>query len=87
MTAHDPAVDGWELALGELEAHVSMAERALGDQLWSRSLDRQPPAESGATDEFVFRARSLLRRQRALIDAIPGILAANADRPQGPPRP
>jgi hypothetical protein len=81
MSEQDPAVDGWEQALGELEQHVGMAERMIRDRLVSEPLDWQAPEELGPMpDEFVFRARQLLRRQQALIDAIPGILASTSDQ-------
>jgi len=81
MSEHDPSVDGWQHALAELEDHVATAERMIRDRLPSAPLDWQPPADLGAMPgEFVFRARQLLKRQQALIDAIPGVLASNADR-------
>ncbi|MCL2541329.1 MAG: hypothetical protein FWE71_02580 [Nocardioidaceae bacterium] len=79
MSDHDPAVEGWEHALAELEGHVSEAERMIRSQLVTAPLDWRPPADLGVIpDEFVFRARHLLRRQQALLDAIPAVLASNA---------
>jgi hypothetical protein len=76
MSEHDPAVDGWEHALIELEEHVALAERLVCSRLAAEPLPWQPPTQLGPLpDEFLFRARQLLRRQQALIDAIPAVLA------------
>jgi len=78
MSEHDPAVDGWELALDELELHVTLAEKMVRNRMAAEALPWQPPVDLGSLpDEFIFRARHLLRRQQALIEAIPAILATN----------
>ena len=81
MSEHDPAVDGWESALADLEEHVAVAERMVRGQLVTEPLGWRPPEDLGPIpDEFIFRARHLLRRQQALIDAIPGILASTTNQ-------
>lgn len=77
----DPEVTGWESALDSLEEHVSEAERLVRGRLGGAPASWSPPGDLGPVpDEFLFRARQLLRRQQAVIDAIPGIMSTTGDQ-------
>ncbi|HJQ05028.1 MAG TPA: hypothetical protein VJ872_06270 [Nocardioides sp.] len=77
----DPAVAGWESALDSLEDHVSEAERLVRGRLGGAPSSWSAPGDLGPVpDEFLFRARQLLRRQQAVIDAIPGMMSSTGDQ-------
>ncbi|HWU22009.1 MAG TPA: hypothetical protein VN088_10820 [Nocardioides sp.] len=76
MSENEPVVSGWDSALGDLETHVAEAERLVRGRLGGALATWAPPGDLGPVpDEFLFRARQLLRRQQALIDAIPGMMS------------
>ncbi|HWU21196.1 MAG TPA: hypothetical protein VN088_06710 [Nocardioides sp.] len=81
MSDHEPVVSGWDAALGDLETHVTEAEKLVRGRLGGTLGSWTPPGDLGPVpDEFLFRARQLLGRQQALIDAIPGMMSATGDQ-------
>lgn len=66
----------WREALDRLEAHAERAEEMIGGDAGPGEVPWLPPADLGPIpDEFVPRARQLLARQQALMEAIPAMLS------------
>lgn len=73
----------WREALDRLEAHAERAEEMIGGGADPGEAPWLPPAGLGPIpDEFVPRARQLLARQQALMEAIPALLSDRAQQRQ-----